>query len=147
MQGNNLSLLTAGKWKSIAIDTCIANEFVPATEWRPVRKAGRPGLLTPFMESSPFRQGICGGNHELGYWFSCILSLSKVVCTLLHNTMLKNKQPKTKRLSCLSRARLQNSHFGTTIEMDKLRSLKYYTYIILYTCNVCLTYWKKCDSI
>lgn len=91
MQGNNLSLLTAGKWINIAIDTCIVSEFVAAAEWCPVRKGGRPGLLTSFMESSPFRQGICGGNQQLGYRFSCILFLSKVLCTLFHNTMLKKK--------------------------------------------------------
>lgn len=114
---------------NIAINTCIDNEFVTSI-WvmSCLRKAGRPGLLTSFMERFPFRQGICGGYQQLGYWFSCILSLSKVFCILLHNTMLKKKnQPKTKGFSCLSRAGLENSQFGTTIEMDKLRSLKYFT--------------------
>lgn len=69
---------------------------------------GRQTRVVNFLYGElSFRQGICGGNQQLGYWFSCILCLSKVLCALLHNTMLKNtllhntllkKTPKPKSL-------------------------------------------------
>lgn len=68
---------------------------------------------------------------------------------VLQYTVLKkkNKNPKSKKppLSCMSRARLQNSYSGTTLEVAKWKNLRYSTQLFKY--NICSSYENNYDSV